>query len=334
MSNVEDHPAEQTVCSAGTAPRDTPERELLHPREVPLGGPRAMRVRRVLPNRDRRMVGAWCFADSYGPSDITGQAGMRVPPHPHTGLQTVSWLLDGEILHRDSLGSRQRVHPGELPLMTAGTGIAHSEQSPPDHSAALYGTQLWVALPETSRAAPPGFEFHADLPRYESRQGTVTVIMGELDGAVSPATTYTPLVGAALALAPRSDMTVPLAPEFEHAVLALSPGVTVEDVVVPAGGMLYLGRGRAQVALSAESRAHALLLGGEPFDEDLVMWWNFVGRSHEDIVEARATWEREHDTAAPGRRFGPVTGYPGPALPAPALPTTRLKARGRHHPRR
>lgn len=333
MSNVEDHPAEQTVCSAGAAVRSEPECELLHPREVPLGGARAMRVRRTLPNRDRRMVGAWCFVDSYGPSDIAGQAGMQVPPHPHTGLQTVSWLLEGEILHQDSVGSRQLVHPGELPLMTAGSGIAHSEQSPPDHGSMLYGAQLWTALPEHARAVAPGFEFHTDLPRHETPQGTVTVIMGELDGAASPATTHTPLVGAAFSLAPNADMTTPLEPDFEHAVLALSQGVTVEDVAVPVGAMLYLGRGRSRVSLSAETRARALLLGGEPFEEDLVMWWNFVGRSHEDIVEARETWEREHDTDTRGRRFGAVTGYDGTALPAPALPTTRLRARGRYRSR-
>ena len=333
MSNVDAHPAERTVCSAGQQPCAEPERELLHPREVPLGGPRAMPVRRVLPNRDRRMVGAWCFADSYGPSDIAGQAGMQVPPHPHIGLRTVSWLIEGEILHQDSVGSRRVVRPGELPLMTAGTGIAHSEQTPPEHSPRLYGAQLWIALPESSRRVAPDFEFHRDLPRQDDRHGSVTVILGELDGATSPATTHAPLVGAALQLTSAARRTLPLTTDFEHAVLALSPGLTVEDVPVPAGSMLYLGRGRSRVSVTAESPAHALLLGGEPFDEDLVMWWNFVGRSHEEILEARQTWERERDTVAPRSRFGPVTGYEGPALPAPALPTTRLKARGRYRPR-
>lgn len=332
MSNVDENPAEQTVCSADTAVTAQPDAELLHPREVPLGGPRAMQVRRVLPNRDRRMVGAWCFADSYGPTDISGQLGMQVPPHPHIGLQTVTWLVEGEVLHQDSVGSRQLVRPGELPLMTAGRGIAHSEQSPPEHSSSLYGAQLWVALPEQSRQVAPAFESHSELPRHVLRHGSITVLAGDVDGAVSPASTYSPLVGAALAVSEGGNVSVPLEPEFEHAILALSPGLTSENVSIPVGGMLYLGRGRREVELSAEVAGQALLLGGEPFTEDLVMWWNLVGRTHDEIVAARSDWERERDTQAENRRFSAVNGYDGPTLPAPALPNARLKARGRYHP--
>jgi quercetin 2,3-dioxygenase len=334
MSNVEHDPAERTMCSAGEPITTEPNAELLLPREVPLGGPRAMLVRRALPNRNRRMVGAWCFADSYGPTDIAGQAGMQVPPHPHIGLQTVTWLVEGEVWHQDSLGSRQMVRPGDLPLMTAGHGIAHSEQSPPDHSSHLYGAQLWVALPEEARDVAPAFEFHSDLPRHERDQGTITVLAGEVDGAVSPAATYSPLVGASLEVAAGGRVPVPLEPDFEHAILALSPGMTVEDVEIPVGAMLYLGQGRRDVAIAAEVEGRALLLGGEPFQGDLVMWWNFVGRSHDDITTARAAWEGERDTDLRGRRFGPVDGYEGPALPAPALPNARLKAKGRFHPHR
>ena len=214
--------------------------------------------------------------------------------------------------------------------MTAGSGIAHSEQSPPAHSPQLHGAQLWIALPESARRIPPDFELHRDLPRQHDRHGAVTVVLGELDGATSPATTHSPLVGAALELTSGARRTLPLTADFEHAVLALSAGLTIEDVPVPAGSMLYVGRDRPQISVVAEHPAHALLLGGEPFDENLVMWWNFVGRDHDEIVEARRTWEREHDTAATQRWFGPVTGYDGPALPAPAMPATRLRARGRH----
>ncbi len=334
MSNVENDPSEQTVCSAATTVATEPDTELLHPREVPLGGPRGMRVRRALPNRERRMVGAWCFADSYGPSDITGQPGMQVPPHPHAGLRTVTWLVDGEVRHQDSVGSRRLVRPGDLPLMTAGHGIAHSEQSPADHSSSLYGAQLWVALPERFRQAPPAFEFHSSLPRHDFWQGSITVLAGDIDGAISPATTYSPLVGASLTLSAGGQLSVPLEPAFEHAVLALSPGLTVAGGSVPVGAMLYLGRGRRAVDLTAEIAGQVLLLGGEPFTEDLVMWWNFVGRSHDDIVDARAAWEAEHDSDTGDRRFGPVNGYDGPALSAPALPNARLKARGRYRPHR
>lgn len=332
MSNVEDQPAERAMCTAGEPITTEPNAELLLPREVPLGGPRAMQVRRALPNRDRRMVGAWCFVDSYGPTDITDQAGMQVPPHPHIGLQTVTWLVDGEVWHQDSVGSRQMVRPGDLPLMTAGHGIAHSEQSPPDHSSNLYGAQLWVALPEGVRNVAPAFEFHSELPRHELEQGGITVLVGSVAGAVSPATTYSPLVGASLDVVAGGRIAVPLETDFEHAILALSPGISVEDVEVPVGAMLYLGQGRREVALSAEAEGRALLLGGEPFQEDLVMWWNFVGRSHDDIVTARAAWEGERDTDLLDRRFGPVSGYEGAALPAPVLPNARLKAKGRYRP--
>ncbi|MBE1537480.1 pirin family protein [Actinomadura algeriensis] len=331
MSNVEERPVEQDVCSAGAAVAAEPDLEPLHPRDVPLGGTRAMRVRRVLPNRDRRMVGAWCFADAYGPDDITGRDGMQVPPHPHIGLQTVTWLIEGEVLHRDGLGNRALVRPGDLSLMTAGPGIAHSEQSPPDHSPVLHGAQLWVALPEAARTTAPAYEFHTGLPRLDVPGADVTVLAGELGGVASPATVHSPLVGAALALPAGARPRLPLAPGFEHAVLVLSAAVTVEGREVPAGDMLYLGRGRTELALAADRPAHALLLGGEPFAEDLVMWWNFVGRTHDDIVEARTDWERERADAPANPRFAPVTGYDGPALPAPVLPNARLKPRPRYH---
>lgn len=333
MSNVEESPTEQTVCTADAPVATEPDTELLHPREVPLGGPRAMRVRRALPNRDRRMVGAWCFADSYGPTDIAGQEGMQVPPHPHTGLQTVTWLVRGEVWHQDSVGSRQLVRPGQLPLMTAGHGIAHSEQSPQEHSPSLFGAQLWVALPKRHRDVAPAFEFHDELPYQERRDGSVTVLAGEIDGATAPVTTYSPLVGASLTIAADGELSVPLEPDFEHAVLALSAGITVAGNTVPVGAMVYLGRGRRAVTLAAEIAGQAMLLGGEPFTEDLVMWWNFVGRSHEEIVDSRATWQAERDTDTAQRRFGAVDGYAGATLPAPALPNARLRARGRYQRR-
>ncbi|OEV04531.1 pirin family protein [Streptomyces oceani] len=326
MSNVETRPLEQTVCdgppaSTGTD-TDAPDTELLEPREVPLGGPRAMLVRRSLPNRHRRMVGAWCFADSFGPTDIAGADGMQVPPHPHIGLQTVSWLLEGEVWHQDSLGSRRMVRPGQLNLMTAGAGIAHSEQSPPGHSDTLYGVQLWIAQPEQDRNGPAHFDHHTDLPTLVEEAGHVTVLMGELAGAASPARAYTPLVGADVELRPGGRLRLPLEADFEHAVLALGDPLTADGRAVTAGAMRYLGRGRREVLLESPTATRALLVGGLPFEEHLVMWWNFVGRTHEDIERAREDWMA-------GRRFGKVTGYDGDSLPAPALPNVPLKPRGR-----
>jgi redox-sensitive bicupin YhaK (pirin superfamily) len=301
-----------------------PVRELLAGAAVALGGPRAMSVTRTLPNRARRMVGAWCFVDYYGPDDISGSAGMQVPPHPHTGLQTVSWLVGGEVLHRDSVGSRQLVTPGRLNLMTAGHGISHSEESPADHSPILHGVQLWTALPDRDRHVDPHFEHHPNLPVLTDTGVTVTVLMGELGGAASPGDVYSPLVGADAVLQPGADTRLPLRPNWEYAALTLAGAVDVDGLALSPGPLLYLGTGRSDLPVRAERAARLLLIGGEPFDEHILMWWNFVGRNHDDIVAAREDWMR-HD-----RRFGTVRGYPGDPLPAPPLPTVRLKPRGRH----
>ncbi len=334
MSNTEERPAEEVLCTEhGAEPATEPE--LLLARDVPLGGPRAMMVRRALPNRDRRMVGAWCFADAYGPDDVSRGEGMQVPPHPHTGLQTVSWLVQGAVLHRDSLGSEQEVRPGVLNLMTAGHGIAHSEVSPPVRPATLQGAQLWVALPDRDRQVDPAFETLADLPRLRVDVASVTVMLGSLVGMTSAATTYTPIVGADLELAGGGDAELPVDASFEHAVLALTGGVVVEGVAVPIGAMLYVAPGRTSLRVSAAAvGARALLLGGEPFEEDLVMWWNFVGRTHDDIADARKAWQVERALPAADRvRFGLVDGHDGFTLPAPELPGVALKPRPRVRPR-
>jgi quercetin 2,3-dioxygenase len=338
MSNLESSPQEATV-GAGPGVADRPEaagqpvRELLVGHEVALGGARAMTVTRTLPNRNRRMVGAWCFADAYGPTDLQERPGMRVPPHPHTALQTVSWLLDGEVLHRDSLGHRQLIRPGQLNLMTAGRGISHSEETPAEHSRWLHGVQLWVALPEDARRTEPQFEHHGELPVLRDGGVDVTVVMGELAGALSPARTYTPLVCADAAFAENSSTRLPLRPEFEYAALALSGTVQVDGdgadvdgvdgaVALAPGPLLYLGTGRTELTVAAAEPSRLLLLGGEPFEEQLVMWWNFVGRSHDDIVQAREDWQA-------GVGFGVVRGFDGDRLPAPEMPATTLRPRGR-----
>jgi redox-sensitive bicupin YhaK (pirin superfamily) len=278
-------------------------------------------VRRLLPNLGRRLVGAWCFVDHYGPEDVADRPGMQVPPHPHLGLQTVSWLLTGEVHHRDSLGNDVVVRPGELGLMTSGYGIAHAEHSPVPHPALLHGVQLWVALPAPVRNGPAGWEHHRGLPVLEDRGLRATVIMGELAGAVSPGTARSPLVGADLDLAAGADVVLPLEPEFEHAVLVMSGSVEVDGERLEPGAMLYLGCGRRVLAVSSPAAARVLLLGGQPFEEHVIMWWNFVGRTHEEIATARAEWES-------GARFGAVTGA-GRPLAAPPLPTGPLKPGGR-----
>jgi redox-sensitive bicupin YhaK (pirin superfamily) len=322
MSNLDPSPRE-TPCGGRAAVAVEPVREVLTGRPVALGGPRGMTVTRTLPNRGRRMVGAWCFVDYYGPDDISASPGMQVAPHPHTGLQTVSWLVEGEVLHRDSVGSLQLVRPGQLNLMTAGHGISHSEESPAHRSPILHGVQLWTALPDGSRDVRPHFEHHPDLPVLTDPGVTVKVVMGELGGTASPAAVYSPLVGAEAVLEPGAETRLPLQPSWEYAVLTLAGSVDVDGLALDPGPLLYLGSGRSDLPLRTGPGARLMLLGGEPFDEHIVMWWNFVGRDHDDIAGAREQWER----ADP--RFGTVHGYPGNPLPAPALPTVRLKPRGR-----
>ncbi|MFJ9949366.1 pirin family protein [Kitasatospora sp. NPDC091207] len=317
MSNLDQKPA-PTPC--GGASGGGPVRELLTGRQVPLG--ESTVVRRLLPNLGRRMVGAWCFVDHYGPDDIADEPGMQVPPHPHMGLQTVSWLHQGEVLHRDSLGSLQTVRPYELGLMTSGRAISHSEESPREHARYLEGAQLWVALPDAHRHTAPTFEHHADLPVVTAPGLRGTVILGSLDTATSPGTAHTPLVGADLALTEGADLKLPLEPGFEYAVLSMSGSVDVDGVRVEPGSMLYLGSDRRELPLLARTDASVLLLGGEPFEEKLVMWWNFIGRSGEEINQAREDWMTT-------TRFGDVHGYDGARLRAPELPALPLKPRGR-----
>ena len=320
MSNLDPRPpARQLGGLAGTSAG--PALDLLPGKEVLLG--EATRVRRLLPTLGRRMVGAWAFVDSYGPDDIANGSGMQVAPHPHTGLQTVSWLLAGEVHHRDSLGSDVQFGPGQLALMTAGSGIAHSEQSPVRHHRYLHGAQLWVALPDAHRGTAPAFEHHGVLPGFTSDGLTATVLMGAFGGATSPGTAYTPLVGADLQLQAGADVEVPLDAEFEYAVLAASGSAEIEGAPLEHGSMLYLGTGRRSLRLRSEQASTMLLLGGEPFDEQIVMWWNFVGRSGEEIADYAEQWNAEDE------RFGAVVGYDGDRLPAPPLPPVPLKARGR-----
>ncbi|WP_225804792.1 pirin family protein [Streptomyces sp. NK15101] len=297
------------------------EIEVLTARDVPLGGPRAMTVRRTLPQRARTLIGAWCFADHYGPDDVAESGGMDVAPHPHIGLQTVSWLFSGEIEHRDSLGSHAYVRPGELNLMTGGYGISHTEVSTP-RTTVLHGVQLWVALPEEHRNAARDFQHYA--PGTVRVDGAdIRVFLGSLAGSSSPVRTFTPLLGAELLVDPGATVTLPVDPGFEHGLLVDAGEIRTAGTLLRPAELGYLPTGSGTLTLTNESDApaRAVLLGGTPFEEEIVMWWNFIGRSHEDIAEAREEWEKASD------RFGEVEGYPGDRLPAPALPNARIAPR-------
>ena len=299
--------------------------EVLTPREVPLGGLRAMTVRRTLPQRSRSLIGAWCFLDHYGPDDVAGSGGMVVPPHPHTGLQTVSWLFTGEIEHRDSAGHHATVRPGELNVMTAGRGISHSEYSTPG-TTTLHGAQLWVALPDGRRQVDPAFEhFAPDLVTGEGWQARV--FLGSLLGSTSPVATHTPLLGAELTLSAGTTLRLTLDPTHEVGVLVDSGALRVGGDALAAHELGYLAPGGDVAELVALEDVRVLVLGGPPFGEQIVMWWNFVGREHAEVVRYRSQWQSLVTDGEEGR-FSLPEGDPLEAIPAPPLPNARLVSRG------
>ena len=318
MTNT-DARTEFALCPDETHPDAV---QILVPRLVPLGGPRAMNVRRTLPHRERSFVGAWCFVDHYGPHDVASSGGMDVPPHPHTGLQTVSWLFDGQIEHRDSTGVHAMVQPGEVNLMTAGQGIAHSEVSTPA-ATMLRGVQLWVVLPAADRHVAAGFETYA-VPLSELAPGVrARVFIGELAGQASPIHTFSPLTGAEIHLDAGTRWTVEVPPEHEHALLIDSGSAALCGAELTEGELGIVDAGRRELTLVARETTRALLVGGTPFQEEVVMWWNFIAANHAEIEQVREQWQ-DHST-----RFGEVSGYSGmpSRLPAPPMPGVRLRPR-------
>jgi redox-sensitive bicupin YhaK (pirin superfamily) len=327
MSNTEEHPV-PVHCGDGDTDEDrhVPV-EIITARDVPLGGPRAMTVHRTLPQRRRSLIGAWCFLDHYGPDPVAESGGMDVPPHPHTGLQTVSWLFDGEIRHDDSHGIHETVRPGEINLMTAGAGICHSEVSTED-TTELHGVQLWTVLPEHARHGSRRFDHYAPRP-VPVDGGSALVFLGSLLGSTSPVPTFTPLVGAELRLDPGTRLVLPVDPSFEHGLLVDAGDVTVGGVAVARTELAYTGTGADSVSVenTGSTGARIILIGGEPFGEDVVMWWNFIGRDDAEIRRYREEWN-SHST-----RFGETRGYmphdpDGPfRLPAPEMPETHIRPR-------
>ena len=284
------------------------------------------RVRRALPRRGLRTVGAWCFADHMGPEVVTETSGLDVGPHPHIGLQTVTWLVEGAVLHTDSLGSEQLIRPGQLNLMTAGRGIAHAEESVRAQST-LHGVQLGIAQPSSSRDGASAFAHHAELPRIDVDHGTATVFVGEYAGAVSSARTDTALVGIEADLRAGSSVW-PLRPDFEYAVYVISGAVAIHDASRPGtliareGQLVDLRAHGEEITLAVGEATRLLVLGGEPLGEPLYMWWNFVGRSRDEIAQAAQDWAAYVDTGARAtegtERFRRVTSTLA-SIPAPVL---------------
>lgn len=259
----------------------------------------AIAVNRLVPRRTRRTVGAWCFVDHMGPASMTPTDALDVGPHPHIGLQTVTWLLEGNVLHRDSLGSEQLIRPGQLNLMTAGHGVSHSEETRGVYQGPLHGVQLWVAQPSGTRDDPPAFEHHDEMPRFDVANGTVSVLVGRIGEVTSPARRDTVHEGAELDLRP-GESTVPLDPGHEYALAVLVGRIATRGQTLTVGSLGYLGTGHDSVTVDATSDSKVLLIGGEPFDDELVMWWNYVARSRDEIIEAHRSWSDDDG------RFGTV----------------------------
>ena len=286
--------------------------EVYPTREVNLG---ALSVSRALPIRERRLVGPWCFLDRFGPLTFAEGKPMDVAPHPHIGLQTVTWLHDGEVVHDDSLGYESVLRPGGVNVMTSGRGIAHAEQTPLENTGRLNGVQLWTALPERDRHVVPGFAHVTEVPAIEWPAGIVRVFAGAFEGRSSPVQYYSPLLGVDVRVHPGHELQLPLNPDCEHAILVMDGECALEGEPLASGMLYYLGTTRSEVGFSSHAGGRVLLIGGPPFPETILMWWNFVARTPEEIAEARADWENQ-------RRFGEVRAYRGPRLAAPTL--TRL----------
>lgn len=282
-------------------------------------------VRRALPSHSRRMVGAWCFLDHAGPLEAAAAGGLHVGPHPHIGLQTFTWMIEGAVVHRDSLGNEQLITPGQVNLMTAGVGIAHAEDSAAGHRGAppgtgrLHAVQLWIALPEAERHRAAAFRNYPQLPRLELEGFSLTVLAGSAAGRTSPAQVHSPLMAVDLSAQGSAAVSMPLTPSFEHAALVLSGTARIAGEALAPGTLLYLGSGREHLDVRSDGPVRLIIIGGVPFGEDILLWWNFVARRPEEIEAATRDWNN-------GQRFGTVRGSPSTPLIAPSVAGLHLRA--------
>ncbi len=270
-------------------------------------------VRRFIPSRQQRMVGAWCFLDHAGPVEFVHGRGMHVGAHPHIGLQTFTWMIEGQLLHSDSLGNEQIISPGEVNLMTAGHGIVHTEDSLHDGQR-LHAAQLWIALPPGMQDCTPAFAHYANLPRWHEHGAQMTLLAGSYGGYTAPTEIYSPLLGLNISSESASTVQLTLDEGFEYGLLPLTGQVLVDGVPVQADQFAYLGRGRGRLQLTLAAGSQVLFLGGEPFEQPVLMWWNFVGYTKAEIAEAQRQWESGDP------RFGPIGDGQAPRLVAPSLP--------------
>lgn len=265
------------------------------------------RVRRALPSAHRRMVGPFIFFDQMGEATFASGEGLDVRPHPHIGLATVTYLLEGEILHRDSVGSVQPIRPGEINWMTAGGGIVHSERTSPEVRASggkLFGLQSWVALPKQYEETQPSFAHHKahDIPTTEADGIRLTVIAGASDGLISPVQTFSDMVYADIHLQDGARYQLK-AEHVERAIYIVSGEV---DVIGQTGGFatneLVIFKPGAEIILRAKGHARLMLIGGEPLPEQRYIFWNFVSSSPERLEQAKADWKAQRFAPVPDER--------------------------------
>lgn len=283
-----------------TAPLPSYLETLVVPRARDIGD---FEVRRALPAAGRRMVGPFVFLDQMGPAEFLTGRGLDVRPHPHIGLATVTYLYEGEIMHRDSLGSVQPIRPGDVNWMTAGRGITHSERTGPDVRAtggSLFGIQSWVALPKGREDDAPAFVHHGrgSLPTIEAEGKRIRVVAGNLWGAASPVETASETIYADAILDAGASLPIDAVHE-ERAIYTLTGTVTIAgDVFEP--GRLLVFRPGDRVTVTAASPARFLVLGGDPMDGPRHVWWNFVSSDPERIEEAKRRWAAGAFAAVPG----------------------------------
>ena len=289
----------------------------IEPRRVKLTTRTSIEISRTIPHARLKTIGAWCFIDHFGPTEQTKP--MVVAAHPHSGLQTVTWLFEGRIEHRDSVGSVQLITPGQVNLMTAGKGISHSELSV-EGAKWFHGVQLWVALPKQSLDIDPFFEHIEQLPRLEMQGLRATVLVGEFMGHAAMAKTFSPLLGVELVLEPGTHK-IPVDAGMEHGLMLVAGDVVVAGQGMETSSLHYFEVGEAELEIIVSKTATMMLLGGEPLQEKILMWWNFIGRTHEDIATARSQWNKRE------ARFGSFEDNVGGWIPAPDLPNIHLKPR-------
>lgn len=274
-----------------------------------------MLVKRALPSRQQRMVGAWCFLDHAGPVNFAPGKGMHVGAHPHTALQTFTWLIDGEVLHKDSLGNELIIRPGQVNLMTAGRGIVHTEDSV-ENGGRLHAAQLWIALPEELAGCEPDFAHYPELPVWHSEGVQHTLLAGAYGDLEAPTAVHSEMLGMDLFSEQGGTVTLSLKPDFEYGFLPLTGQVNVADETYTPDAFAYMNKGLTSLNIELGAATRLLLLGGVPFDAPVQMWWNFVGHSKEAIAQAQRDWEMGD------ARFGDVSTAAGvaPRLMPPPLP--------------